>query len=54
MWFVCFCYLTDKWRKTPDAIKPPDNRGKSDVQAAIAFSFFSIIVYVCKLVNDIN
>lgn len=43
MWFVCFCYLTDAWRK---AVKPIDDYGKSGVQAAIVFSFFSIIVYV--------
>ncbi|XP_070579896.1 synaptogyrin-2-like isoform X2 [Ptychodera flava] len=38
MWFVCFCYLTDAWRKTN-----PKHYGADEVQAAIAFSFFSII-----------
>ena len=45
MWFVGFCYLTDKWRKT-------NHKGylskhtKNNAQAAIAFSFFSIIIWV--------
>ncbi|CAD5117665.1 DgyrCDS6417 [Dimorphilus gyrociliatus] len=37
-WFVCFCYLTDAWRKTTKEVV----YGVSGVQAAIAFSFFSI------------
>lgn len=39
LWFVCFCYLCDKWRKT-DGKK---EFSKNNAQAAIAFSFFSII-----------
>lgn len=45
LWFVGFCYLTDKWRKQ-------DNKGafssheKNNAQAAIAFSFFSIFSWV--------
>ncbi|XP_002736675.1 synaptogyrin-3-like isoform X2 [Saccoglossus kowalevskii] len=38
MWFVCFCYLADAWRKSPTM-----PYGSDEVQAAIAFSFFSII-----------
>ncbi|XP_077979417.1 synaptogyrin-2-like isoform X2 [Glandiceps talaboti] len=38
LWFVCFCYLADAWRKTN-----PKHHGADEVQAAIAFSFFSII-----------
>ncbi|GAB1600412.1 synaptogyrin-1-like [Argonauta hians] len=43
MWFVCFCYLADSWRKTK-MISPKDF-GKDDIQAAIAFSFFSILSF---------
>lgn len=45
MWFVCFCYLADAWRKTTDEIKEQADRNK--IQAAIAFSFFSIFAWVC-------
>ncbi|XP_005106382.1 synaptogyrin-2 [Aplysia californica] len=39
LWFVGFCYLTDAWRRTDkDSVK----HGRDNVQAAIAFSFFSI------------
>ncbi|CAE1250501.1 Synaptogyrin-1,Putative synaptogyrin-2 like protein,Synaptogyrin-3,Synaptogyrin-2 [Acanthosepion pharaonis] len=43
MWFVCFCYLADSWRKTKQI--GPKNHGKDDIQAAIAFSFFSILSF---------
>lgn len=39
MWFVCFCYLADAWRKSEMSL---DGYGVSNVRAAIAFSFFSI------------
>ncbi|KAI0236574.1 Synaptogyrin-1 [Lamellibrachia satsuma] len=42
MWFVCFCYLTNKWNNTSVPTKNIDKVGRSGVQAAIAFSFFSI------------
>ena len=48
LWFVGFCYMTDAWRRrdeTPWAIAP-HGHGKDNVQAAIAFSFFSIITWV--------
>lgn len=42
MWFVCFCFLTDLWRRTNNeaALKH-----KSASEAAIAFSFFSLAVF---------
>jgi len=44
LWFIGFCYLTDMWRKTH---KDSYRRMQIDnCQAAIAFSFFSIIVWV--------
>jgi hypothetical protein len=44
MWFVCFCYAADQWRRTPKDGDAPSmvNCGNSGV----AFSFFSIIVFV--------
>ncbi|XP_054763181.2 synaptogyrin-3-like [Lytechinus pictus] len=43
MYFVCFCYLTNKWVGTPSIVK--NGPGVSSIQAAIAFSFFSIITW---------
>jgi len=40
-YFVNFCYLTDAWRRTPTLTDILMSR-KSGVEAAIAFSFFSI------------
>ena len=44
MWFVCFCYTADQWRRMPKNGFPSSivNCGNSGV----AFSFFSIIVFV--------
>ncbi|XP_030745233.1 synaptogyrin [Sitophilus oryzae] len=39
LYFVGFWYLTNQWGKSND---PPNGIGVSNVQAAIAFSFFSI------------
>ncbi|XP_055877398.1 synaptogyrin-2-like [Biomphalaria glabrata] len=44
LWFVGFCYLTDAWRKT-DKGSMEATHGKDNVQAAIAFSFFSIFTW---------
>ncbi|XP_038067652.1 synaptogyrin-3-like [Patiria miniata] len=41
MWFVCFCYLTDAWRRAPAEFG--EIAGAGQARAAIAFSFFSII-----------
>ncbi|XP_062508531.1 synaptogyrin-2-like [Corticium candelabrum] len=49
MWFVGFCYLTDRWRKTLDKYSVPSDI-KNNAQAAIAFSFFSIVVWVALAV----
>jgi len=44
VWFICFCYLADSWRKTPEALKKRAEVHK--INTAIAFSFFSIITWV--------
>ena len=43
LWFVCFCYLADAWRRT--TYDNPE-LGESGVEAAIVFSFFSIGTFV--------
>lgn len=49
LWFVGFCYMTDAWRRSEEGAPyiAPNGYGKDHVQAAIAFSFFSIITWVC-------
>lgn len=49
LWFIGFCYLADMWRRTPkdDYYRMQIN----NCQAAIAFSFFSIIVWVSLQIN---
>lgn len=42
LWFVCFCYLTNAWSKT----KIDDTMYKSDMEAVLAFSFFSTGTFV--------
>jgi len=44
LWFIGFCYMTDQWRQEPDKDKEGWN-GRNSVQAAIAFAFFSILVW---------
>lgn len=39
MWLVCFCFLADMWRRQAYG-------HYSTAQAAIAFSFFSLVVYI--------
>ncbi|GAB6031154.1 Synaptogyrin-2 [Chamberlinius hualienensis] len=47
LWFVCFCYLTDQWRKTTlDSL--PLSYVASNLRAAIAFSFFSIFSWAAS------
>ncbi|CAL1533611.1 unnamed protein product [Lymnaea stagnalis] len=41
LWFVGFCYMTDAWRRTEKI----QHGGRDNVQAAIAFSFFSIFTW---------
>ena len=38
--------MTDQWRNEPNKDIPGWN-GRNSVQAAIAFAFFSILVWVC-------
>jgi hypothetical protein len=45
LWFIGFCYMTDQWRQEDEKDKAGWN-GRNSVQAAIAFAFFSILVWV--------
>ncbi|KAK3090293.1 hypothetical protein FSP39_010693 [Pinctada imbricata] len=47
LWFVGFCYMTDAWRRSPDDAfyRAAHDYGRNNIQAAIAFSFFSIITW---------
>ena len=49
LWFVGFCYLTNAWNRTDKATTNPYGVGKDSMQAAIAFSFFSIGTWVRHL-----
>jgi len=40
MWLVCFCFLADMWRRGQYAFFT------DTAQAAIAFSFFSLLTFV--------
>lgn len=45
LWFIGFCYMADQWRQqSPKEFNGWD--GRNSVQAAIAFAFFSIPVWV--------
>ncbi|KAJ4441142.1 hypothetical protein ANN_10992 [Periplaneta americana] len=44
LYFVGFCYLANQWSR---AETPQGGYGVNNVQAAIAFSFFSIFTWVC-------
>lgn len=43
LWFICFCYLADMWRRMNTRIL--ETSEVNNCQAAIAFSFFSIITW---------
>jgi hypothetical protein len=45
LWFIGFCYMADQWRQEPKKDLEGWN-GRNSVQAAIAFVFFSILVWV--------
>ena len=45
LWFIGFCYMTDQWRREPNQDLRGWN-GRNSVQAAIAFAFFSILIWV--------
>ncbi|KMQ89283.1 synaptogyrin-2 [Lasius niger] len=42
LYFVGFCYLTNAWNKSE---RPKEGYGVNNLQAAIAFSFFSIFTW---------
>jgi hypothetical protein len=44
LWFIGFCYMTDQWRQEPSKDFEGWN-GRNSVQAAIAFAFFSILIW---------
>ncbi|KAM9305207.1 synaptogyrin-3 [Gastrophryne carolinensis] len=44
-WFVCFCFLANQWQRTP--YSPEVDQAADAARAGIAFSFFSIITWVC-------
>ncbi|CAF3905027.1 unnamed protein product, partial [Rotaria sp. Silwood1] len=44
LWFIGFCYMTDQWRKEDNKDKEGWN-GRNSVQSAIAFAFFSILIW---------
>ena len=50
LWFVCFCYLCDKWRKQSGK-GDFQSHTKNNAQGAIAFSFFSIFSWVCHMLD---
>ena len=46
-WFVLFCLLANRWNSTPSPTKAPlPTLAVNDTQAAIAFSFFSTVLYI--------
>ena len=45
LWFVCFCFLADMWRRAPDVAS---THAANNCRAAIAFSFFSIGTWVSE------
>lgn len=51
LYFVGFCYLTNKWNSSET---PPGGYGVNNLQAAIAFSFFSIFTWVIILLLIFN
>jgi hypothetical protein len=51
LWFICFCYLTNLWNKTKAAdVIFKVHISYSGNQATLAFSFFSIIVFIALTV----
>jgi len=44
LWFIGFCYMADQWRQQ-DPKSFSGWNGRNSVQAAIAFAFFSILVW---------
>jgi hypothetical protein len=44
LWFIGFCYMADQWRQ--NSLPLSGWNGRNSVQAAIAFTFFSILTWV--------
>lgn len=44
LWFVAFCFLANQWQRT--TMSKGASQGADAARASIAFSFFSIIVWV--------
>lgn len=51
LYFVGFCYLANAWGKSE---APENGFGVNNVQAAIAFSFFSIFTWVSLKIHIIT
>jgi len=47
VWLTCFCYLTSKWSQADQS----HWGSRSTIEAAIAFAFFCLVIYVCEIVN---
>jgi hypothetical protein len=46
LWFVCFCYLTNKWSNTPgDFLEKQASWRRSNSRSAIVFSLFSVFLW---------
>ncbi|KAG9349789.1 hypothetical protein JZ751_026142 [Albula glossodonta] len=53
LWFVGFCFLANQWQRTsPEDL--PLSQGADAARAAIAFSFFSIIVWAGLTVRAVQ
>jgi hypothetical protein len=51
LYFVGFCYLANQWSMSAT---PEGGFGVNNLQAAIAFSFFSIFTWVCsKILSEV-
>ena len=53
-WFVSFCYMADQWRRVNSGMRDniEEAHGHStinNIQAAIAFTFFGILIWVSYL-----
>ena len=45
MWFVCFCYTADQWRRV-DGENNFDTSTVNCARSGVAFSFFCILIWV--------
>ncbi|XP_003386894.1 PREDICTED: synaptogyrin-3-like [Amphimedon queenslandica] len=54
LWFVCFCYTTDQYRKTEDIFKSNYSASVTNcLRATITFSFFSVILWIAIIVFNV-